>query len=326
MTTLLFDIETNGFLDVLDRLHCLVIKDADTGQVYSCAPEFTEDYIGFVEGLELLSKADKIVGHNIIKFDIPAIHKLYPWWEPQGQVIDTLVLTRMLWPELAKEDAARRKKNPNYLPGNLVGRHKLEAFGIRLNCLKGEYVGPNGGKDKWATWNPEMQHYCEQDVEVTDQLYKRALVRWQGTDENNDGVPFSDDSVQLEHDVAVIVARQEAHGFGFNTKAAASLYAKLSGIRTELEGNLKETFQPWYVRDGKDEVTVPKVNSKKYGRIKGIPFTKIKLTEFNPGSRHHIASRLKALRGWVPTEFTPDGRPKVDETVLTQLEFPEAKW
>jgi hypothetical protein len=27
-----FDIETNGFLDQLDRVHCLVLKDIDTGR------------------------------------------------------------------------------------------------------------------------------------------------------------------------------------------------------------------------------------------------------------------------------------------------------
>ncbi|NJO54362.1 MAG: hypothetical protein HC829_05505, partial [Bacteroidales bacterium] len=29
------------------------------------------------------------------------------------------------------------------------------------------------------------------------------------------------------------------------------------------------------------------------------PHTKVKLTEFNPSSRHHIADRLMKLRGWV---------------------------
>ena len=36
--------------------------------------------------------------------------------------------------------------------------------------------------------------------------------------------------------------------------------------------------------------------------------------------------RLKAQRGWVPTEFTPDGRPKVDDSVLAALDCSEAKF
>jgi DNA polymerase I-like protein with 3'-5' exonuclease and polymerase domains len=37
-----------------------------------------------------------------------------------------------------------------------------------------------------------------------------------------------------------------------------------------------------------------------------------------------IADRLKA-KGWQPTEFTPGGDPKVDETILSQLPWDEAK-
>ena len=29
--------------------------------------------------------------------------------------------------------------------------------------------------------------------------------------------------------------------------------------------------------------------------------------------------------GWKPKLYTPDGKPKVDETVLSSLEYPEAK-
>jgi DNA polymerase I-like protein with 3'-5' exonuclease and polymerase domains len=51
----------------------------------------------------------------------------------------------------------------------------------------------------------------------------------------------------------------------------------------------------------------------------------VKLTEFNPGSRDHVASWLKQLHGWEPKEFTNDGKPKIDDTILNQLKYPEAK-
>ena len=37
-----------------------------------------------------------------------------------------------------------------------------------------------------------------------------------------------------------------------------------------------------------------------------------------------MADRLMN-KGWKPKLYTPDGRPKVDETVLSSLEYPEAK-
>ena len=43
---------------------------------------------------------------------------------------------------------------------------------------------------------------------------------------------------------------------------------------------------------------------------------KVKEVPFNPSSRMHIAQKLKDKYDWQPEEFTPDGKPKVDETVL----------
>ena len=115
MRVRLFDIETNGLLDQLDKVHCLVIKDAATGQVFSCADQ--EGYLPVKAGLKLLEEADLVVGHNIIKFDLPALKKVYPRFEiPVEKVRDTLVsgyspvlrhriVTR--WMEL--EEAQRRK-------------------------------------------------------------------------------------------------------------------------------------------------------------------------------------------------------------------------
>ena len=37
---LILDIETNGFLDVLDKIHCMVFRDVDTQKVYSAKFKF----------------------------------------------------------------------------------------------------------------------------------------------------------------------------------------------------------------------------------------------------------------------------------------------
>ena len=38
MTTLIFDLETNGLLEELNTVHSLVIKDHDTNEVFSYGP------------------------------------------------------------------------------------------------------------------------------------------------------------------------------------------------------------------------------------------------------------------------------------------------
>lgn len=61
------------------------------------------------------------------------------------------------------------------------------------------------------------------------------------------------------------------------------------------------------------------------GYVKGQPFIKRCIETFNPNSNFHIAERLRAKYGWVPTAFTPTGEPALDEDTLAALPYPEAK-
>lgn len=89
---LVFDIETNGLLfdfkeKVWDEeakknieiirpaattIFCIVAID-ENDNVYSFEPHQID------EGIKFLAEADKIIGHNIIGFDIPAIKNLKGW-------------------------------------------------------------------------------------------------------------------------------------------------------------------------------------------------------------------------------------------------------
>ena len=73
-TTLIFDIETNGLLHDLTSIHCLVIHDVEANQTLCYNDEGNTEPV--VRGISRLEEADKIVGHNIIGYDIPAIKKL----------------------------------------------------------------------------------------------------------------------------------------------------------------------------------------------------------------------------------------------------------
>ena len=73
------------------------------------------------------------------------------------------------------------------------------------------------------------------------------------------------------------------------------------------------------------DVFIPKVNNKARGYVKGVPFEKIRLEEFNPGSRQQITQRLKEKYNWEPEKTTDKGNPILDDEVLEQLPFPEAK-
>lgn len=278
---LLFDIETDGLLDELTRIHILAIKRRGGGPavVYS---DVSPNAVGSVaEGVQVLQccteQGGRIAGHNVIKFDIPAIQKLHPTFSPvQSQVLDTLTISRLIYADLTTIDV--KLVAQDRLPKNLMFAHSLKAWGCRLGNYKDEYSGG------WKQWNLDMETYCVQDVEVTATLFERFMQRIEGL-----GVPdpvkalpqFSHTSVILEHEVAFIMARQERRGFAFDEGKAVKLYTMLLKERLELEAKLATAFKPrWF----KESFMVPKRDNKKAGYTQGCGLTKIKLVPFNPSS------------------------------------------
>jgi hypothetical protein len=211
-------------------------------------------------------------------------------------------LSRLVWSDLKENDFKFAKKNREF-PMKLIGSHSLGAWGHRLSNHKIEYTGG------WAAWSEEMQTYCEQDIYTNLTLYNKILSK--------EPTP---DSIQLEHDFAAIIRKQEDHGFPFNVTKANALLAKLQSRKASLEAELQSAFPPWEIR----EPFIPKVNNKTRGYVKGVMTHKVKTVVFNAGSRDHIANRLQEIHGWKPKDFTANGKPKVDEDVLKQLDYPEA--
>lgn len=299
------DTETNGLLDTVTVIHCAVIYNRRTGETHRYDNTQIDQYLQDLKGHIDMGLA--VAAHNGIKYDVPVVQKLYPgFYIPASQMVDTLTMSRLVWPDIKESDTALIKKGK--LPGKLWGAHSLKAWGYRLGVLKGEY---GEQEDAWAVYTPEMLDYCVQDVVVTTKLLE--LI------ESKRPAPTA---VRLEHSAAWLMAKQERNGFHFDEPGARSLYMQLISKRTELENRLREWFPPWRVRQPD---FVPKVNNKKQGYVKGVPVERWKDYVFNPGSRDHIAERLQTLFGWQPTEFTEGGKPKVDEETLDGLPYPPVK-
>ena len=187
---MVFDLETNGLLNDATHIHCISLywEEDDRLESFNDEPygdgtqSIKEDApmgsnYSITTGISWLETADILVGHNIIGFDIPIIQRLYPWFNPRGIIIDTLLLSRLYHPNLFDIDKAR---NWNHMPLQLYGRHSLEAYGYRLN----EYKGNFGKTTDWSEWSQEMQDYCEQDVIVTTKLCKHFHKYLSGSHSN----------------------------------------------------------------------------------------------------------------------------------------------
>ena len=174
-----------------------------------------------------------------------------------------------------------------------LGGNSLECWGKYLKNNKIEYTGG------WSNFSQEMLEYCIQDVKLGCEIYKhqREFAK------NNLKV------FKFEHLVSEILMEQTDRGFGYDYDKGEELYFSLLQEKAELEDRMRTIFP--------DKTHYRK--SEKTGKD-----LKPKIETFNPGSRKQIAQRLTEKYGWVPPE-TEKGNPKVDESVLSTLDYPEAK-
>lgn len=289
------DIETNGLLDTTTKFWC--------GWIYDSV---TDEYKGYTD-LDAYWNAINhfgcngynIVFHNGIRFDIPCLKKLAGdrfSFDPRDCVLDTLVLARLIYANIKDTDIGLMKSGR--LPKKLYGSHSLKAYGYRMGELKGTY---GEQEDAWDKFTPEMYEYNKQDVVVTLKLFNKLMSK---------GYPLK--AIQLEHDIAWVMAKQERNGFVFDKGAAVKLYADLSAKRQEIYDDLVSEVGSWTVYKG-DKVY--KRDNAKKGIKAGVPYPQYEEVTFNPNSRAHIAKVLMD-RGWIPEEMTPTGSPKVDEDTL----------
>ena len=320
MSTLVFDLETNNLYPKVSRLHCMAITDLESGESFIFNNEMDTEGLPIQDGLEMLEQATIIIGHNIINYDLPVLKKLENWEPPASvQIRDTLVMSRLIHADIRDEDFTKKAKHGEAyeLPARLYGSHSLKAWGYRIGKRKGVFKEENN----FDNWCPEMETYCIQDTQVTAELFRSFSAK-----------NYSEISIELEHEFAKIMTAQEIRGFCFDVSAANKLYGELSCEKYTLDSQLQEIFPPkeiqmkstfWKAGEQLFETKTAAVAAGHKAKDVEKGPHKIKRIPFNSTSRDHIAERLQIL-GWKPTEFTENGKPKVDETILSKLEYPEA--
>jgi DNA polymerase I-like protein with 3'-5' exonuclease and polymerase domains len=291
---LVFDLESDGLYDKVTKIHCIVIYDITLEQTFSYGPDRITD------ALAHLATADVLIGHNILFYDCPVLEKLHDF-KSNAQIIDTLICTRLIWPK-EKLYELDEEQYPQ-VPKKNRGSASLKSWGWRLADHKIDF------KD-FSEYSQEMLEYCIQDVAVTTKLWRHVKEQ-----------RYPESALKLEHDFALAINKQIRAGVPFDVDAAIDLVDDLRAKEKQLEAQLKEIFPPikhtsWFT---------PKVNNKTRGYIKGVPFEKVRYEEFNPGSRDQIVDRLKNKYGWQPEKTTEKGNPILNDEVLEQLPYPEAK-
>ena len=304
MKQLVFDIETDDVKAT--KVWCLCTLDVDSGE------EKTFTYENLRKGIEYLESADKLIGHNIIGFDVPVLERLTVANLSDKKLVDTLVLSRLFNP--VRE-----------------GGHGLESWGYTLGVPKIEF-------DQYDTFSQEMIDYCVQDVRLNFRVFQELKKLSKG---------FSPESVQIEMDTYKIICKQRDKGFMLDIPKAQSLLSELNSNMDEVVKKVHERFLPkkqttyLYPQFSKQNkllktsvtnfgkktrlsfIEFNEMSSAVKARGKNVKIPRIELTDFNLGYRKQIGEYLVEF-GWRPKVFTPTGQPQVDEKILSKVNIPEA--
>lgn len=136
MREFIFDIEADGLLDTVTKVHCLSYSSADgTNRQTLYTAQGIEDFF---------SQEFIYIGHYITGYDFKALDKIYGIKRPK-YYIDTLGLSWYLNPERAE--------------------HGLESYGVT-------YGVPKPPVADWVNDTIEVYtHRCETDVEINRRLW-----------------------------------------------------------------------------------------------------------------------------------------------------------
>ena len=137
MREVVFDIECNGLLDTVTKIHCLSCAEVNgrfSGTAYSeedIKDFFSHDYL--------------YIGHHVIGYDFKALEKIYGIKRPK-HIFDTLAWSWYLFPDRAE--------------------HGLESWGE-------DFGVPKPKIDNWQDLTiEEYAHRCEEDVKINTKLYE----------------------------------------------------------------------------------------------------------------------------------------------------------
>lgn len=272
------DIETES----LDAQHIWIIvgQDIKTGAV-EVFRNLTADPAEAMRFKHYCYQYNKFVFHNGIGFDVPVINRLLGNTINVKDVIDTLVVSRLV----------------NY---DITGGHSLDAWGKRLGLHKGDFKDFEGGLTQ------EMEDYCINDVAVTVKLFERfkSVIydkQWAK-------------SLRCEHDTQIVCEQMRVNGFAFDADTAEQMLVEILDRMDQLEAQFQVDFPP-ELKEVKRIKYRMKADGSLYKNvtdaIESYPQTKKEGEElvcydwvdFKPSSTKHRIERLWDA-GWSPVEKT----------------------
>jgi len=275
-----FDLEANGFTP--DIIHCVSVWEdgvIKTSKSYNFLRKF----------FEALGPDDLLIGHNIVRYDIPVIEKILGA-KINAKVVDTLAMS---W----------------YLTPNRV-RHGLEYWGEDFNI-------PKPFVTDWDNQPYEVyKHRCEEDVKINvkvwEQLESKMHIIYNDIEQQYKMLDYLTFKMQCANE-------QETRGWKLDVSGCTTLLADLDVKLSEAlcgltkamptkgiiakrkpptkpykkSGELSATGIKWF--NLLESMNLPKDHCTEVMEVTGY-------TDGNPASHVQVKDWLYSL-GWIPQTF-----------------------
>jgi DNA polymerase I-like protein with 3'-5' exonuclease and polymerase domains len=230
------------------------------------------------EAIQMLDGAE-IVMHNGVQW-LTAIRRHYNV-QPKS-LYDTALFAAFAWNDIRSIDQKLRKK------GRVMSSKdpwSLEAFAMRIGRINRRLR--IGSPDRMT---PEWREYLLVALDTLPVLYEKLRS-------HNSYFANIEHAVNLEYNVAEIIARCRLNGIGFDHARALDYAWQIRSEMDKLWGLIQEAFPPVVKQlSNGDTITIP----------------------MNPKSTASIAEHLMAM-GWLPRRFNAAGRPVVNDRTLEVL-------
>ena len=326
---IIFDIEGDGLFPSV--LWCGVTLDYKTKEIRQYS-DHDDSLPSMEEFIKALQATDILIGHNIIRWDILHLERLYNISLSDKKVIDTLILSRL---NNLSRPATR-------------GKHGLDPWG--------EYVGVSKPPvEDWTQWFPHMIHRCTEDVKINEKVYDILVKEAKALTENT---PLYREAMRVEHEVAKLSAQQTSNGWLFDFKECERLIKEITQkmlvIEKEIEPHLNPITRivdvdpkvPKYKRNGEYTAVSARIIAEFLGynvepadALRAEPpmqpgemFQRTQVVEANMGNQDAIREYAESLGvKWTQYNWKKQGNefikmsPKMNDIDLLRIDHPHTK-
>lgn len=260
---IVFDIEADGFIFESTKVWTICLTHVQTGEKLKINPfkdvGAKQKFLDFVFSF---GERPSIIGHFILGYDCFVLQNLLDISFTVGkdtldgkpvQFIDTLYLSMFLNPD--------RQGHSIESFGEVLGLEKIDyrEKAIELGLI--ERNSPKGAE--FMQWHPEMDVYCERDVDVNVKVLKYLKNEWKDVY----GKEFEiTDAFKCGQKSFYLMSCQELTGWKFDIDLAKKLLAQIGGMMEEIRAEVEPKLPPRELKKGEQkEYTMPSKPFKKSG-------------------------------------------------------------